>query len=183
MPQLVPALVAEMGPAYPELVNQQPHYLKRFGRRGTQFARTLDNGMRFLKRRVVSARRTVLIPGDVIFRLYDTYGFPVDLTNDIARERGLELDLDGYEAAMPRQRKRSQESGALQVDYNNVCNCRRRDRLFGLRQTTVHANGPRFDSREVNRQQTASEVMRGLSFWTARLFTARAVVRWAIAAT
>ena len=60
------------------------------------------------------------IPGDVVFRLYDTYGFPVDLTNDIARERGLELDIEGYEVAMQEQRKRSQESGAFQVDYNNV---------------------------------------------------------------
>ena len=54
-----------------------------------------------------------LIPGDVVFRLYDTYGFPVDLTNDIARERGLELDLDGYQAAMQEQRKRSQDQRRL----------------------------------------------------------------------
>jgi alanyl-tRNA synthetase len=62
------------------------------------------------------------IPGDVVFRLYDTFGFPVDLTNDIARERGLELDIEGYEAEMQAQRKRSQEGGSFQVDYNNVIN-------------------------------------------------------------
>jgi alanyl-tRNA synthetase len=58
------------------------------------------------------------IPGDVVFRLYDTYGFPVDLTNDIARERGLTLDLAGYEAAMEAQRARSKEGGHFNVDYN-----------------------------------------------------------------
>ena len=58
------------------------------------------------------------IPGAVVFKLYDTYGFPVDLTNDIARERNLSLDMSGYEAAMAEQRQRSQESGSFNVDYN-----------------------------------------------------------------
>ena len=117
--KLVPALVAEMGPAYPELVNQQATIVKALAAEELQFARTLDKGMDILED-ALSSLEGGLIPGDVVFRLYDTYGFPVDLTNDIARERGLELDLDGYEAAMQEQRKRSQESGAFQVDYNNV---------------------------------------------------------------
>jgi alanyl-tRNA synthetase len=62
------------------------------------------------------------IPGDVIFKLYDTYGFPVDLTNDIARERGLDLDLDGYEAAMTTQRQRSQDHAGFKVDYSQSLN-------------------------------------------------------------
>jgi len=81
----------------------------------------LDKGMDILEDALASLSGDH-IPGDVVFRLYDTYGFPVDLTNDIARERGLELDIEGYEAAMQAQRKRSQESGAFQVDYNNVIN-------------------------------------------------------------
>jgi alanyl-tRNA synthetase len=60
------------------------------------------------------------IPGAVVFKLYDTYGFPVDLTNDIARERNLSLDMPGYEAAMAEQKKRSQESGSFSVDYNEA---------------------------------------------------------------
>ncbi|MCB1855102.1 MAG: alanine--tRNA ligase, partial [Halieaceae bacterium] len=60
------------------------------------------------------------IPGELVFKLYDTYGFPTDLTNDIARERGLSLDMAGYEEAMARQRSRSQESGSFKVDYNAV---------------------------------------------------------------
>ena len=136
--KLVPALVAEMGPAYPELVNQQATIVKALAAEEVQFARTLDKGMYILEDALASLEGK-LIPGDVVFRLYDTYGFPVDLTNDIARERGLELDLDGYEAAMQEQRKRSQESGAFQVDYNNVVTVDGETEFLGYRQTAADA--------------------------------------------
>ena len=119
--KLVPALVKEMGDAYPELVKQQDAIIKALASEEEQFARTLDKGMDILEQALASLEGNQ-IPGDVVFRLYDTFGFPVDLTNDIARERGLELDIEGYEAAMQAQRKRSQESGSFQVDYNNVIN-------------------------------------------------------------
>ena len=119
--KLVPALVKEMGEAYPELVKQQDAIMKALSSEEEQFARTLDKGMDILEQ-ALSSLEGNQIPGDVVFRLYDTFGFPVDLTNDIARERGLELDIEGYEAAMQAQRKRSQESGSFQVDYNNVIN-------------------------------------------------------------
>ena len=118
---LVPALVDEMGTAYPELVRQKDAIIKALASEEEQFARTLDKGMDILEQALASLEGNQ-IPGDVVFRLYDTFGFPVDLTNDIARERGLELDIEGYEAEMQAQRKRSQESGAFQVDYNNVIN-------------------------------------------------------------
>ena len=119
--KLVPALVQEMGDAYPELVKQQDAIIKALASEEEQFARTLDKGMDILEQ-ALSSLEGNQIPGDVVFRLYDTFGFPVDLTNDIARERGLELDVEGYEAAMQAQRKRSQESGSFQVDYNNMIN-------------------------------------------------------------
>ena len=119
--KLVPALVKEMGDAYPELLKQQDAIIKALASEEEQFARTLDKGMDILEQALASLEGNQ-IPGDVVFRLYDTFGFPVDLTNDIARERGLELDIAGYEAAMQAQRKRSQESGSFQVDYNNVLN-------------------------------------------------------------
>ena len=119
--KLVPALVKEMGDAYPELVKQQDAIIKALASEEEQFARTLDKGMDILEQ-ALSSLEGNQIPGDVVFRLYDTFGFPVDLTNDIARERGLELDVEGYEAAMQAQRKRSQESGSFQVDYNNMIN-------------------------------------------------------------
>lgn len=118
---LVPALISEMGDAYPELVKQQDAITKALASEEEQFARTLDKGMEILTQ-ALSSLEGKQIPGDVVFRLYDTFGFPVDLTNDIARERGLELDVEGYDAAMQAQRKRSQESGSFQVDYHNVIN-------------------------------------------------------------
>ena len=114
---LVPELVAQMGAAYPQLVAQQPAISAALQAEEEQFARTLDNGMAILEESLQTIDDQT-IPGDVIFKLYDTYGFPVDLTNDIARERGLTLDLDGYEAAMAAQRQRSQDHAGFKVDYS-----------------------------------------------------------------
>ncbi len=113
---LVPELVAQMGDAYPQLVAQQSTISAALQAEEEQFARTLDNGMAILEESLQTIDDQT-IPGDVIFKLYDTYGFPVDLTNDIARERGLTLDLDGYEAAMATQRQRSQDHAGFKVDY------------------------------------------------------------------
>jgi alanyl-tRNA synthetase len=115
--ELVPELVAQMGEAYPQLVSQQSAITSALQGEEEQFARTLDNGMAILEE---SLRQMTdqTIPGDVIFKLYDTYGFPVDLTNDIARERGLSLDIEGYEAAMASQRQRSQDHAGFKVDYS-----------------------------------------------------------------
>ncbi|MBN7797298.1 alanine--tRNA ligase [Parahaliea mediterranea] len=117
--QLVSTLAAEMGEAYPELVKLQAQVEKALLTEEEQFAKTLDNGLQILND-ALEQLEGAQIPGDVVFRLYDTYGFPVDLTNDIARERGLTLDIAGYEAAMAEQRSRSQESGTFRVDYNDV---------------------------------------------------------------
>jgi alanyl-tRNA synthetase len=117
--QLVATLAAEMGDAYPELTRLQPQLEKALLAEEEQFAKTLDNGLQILQDALANIDGGE-IPGDVVFKLYDTYGFPVDLTNDIARERGLELDIAGYEAAMAAQRSRSQESGSFRVDYNAV---------------------------------------------------------------
>jgi alanyl-tRNA synthetase len=117
--ELLPVLVQEMGDAYPDLRTQQTSIAAALLAEEEQFARTLDNGMAILDEALASLEGSEL-PGDVIFRLYDTYGFPVDLTNDIARERNLTLDIAGYESAMETQRKRSQESGSFKVDYSDT---------------------------------------------------------------
>ena len=118
---LVPDLITQMGEAYPQLVSQQSAITAALQGEEEQFARTLDNGMAILEE---SLEQIVdqTIPGDVIFKLYDTYGFPVDLTNDIARERGLILDLEGYETAMSTQRQRSQDRAGFKVDYSQSLN-------------------------------------------------------------
>ncbi len=117
--KLVATLADEMGGAYPELVKLQPQIEKALLAEEEQFAKTLDNGMQILEEALASLQGDE-IPGDVVFKLYDTYGFPVDLTNDIARERELRLDIEGYDAAMAEQRTRSQEGGSFKLDYNDV---------------------------------------------------------------
>lgn len=115
--ELVPALVAQMGSAYPQLVSQQSAITLALQVEEEQFARTLDNGMAILEE-ALEQMADQTISGDVIFKLYDTYGFPVDLTNDIARERGLDLDVEAYEMAMASQRQRSQDHAGFKVDYS-----------------------------------------------------------------
>ena len=117
--KLVATLARQMGDAYPELGKLRERIEKALLTEEQQFARTLDHGMQILED-ALEAMDGIEIPGEVVFRLYDTYGFPTDLTNDIARERGLTLDMAGYEAAMAEQRTRSQESGSFKVDYNDV---------------------------------------------------------------
>jgi len=115
--RLVAPLIEQMGDAYPELRQQQSAIEKVLLAEEEQFAKTLDNGMAILDD-ALSELDDDVIPGDLVFRLYDTYGFPTDLTNDIARERRLSLDMAGYEAAMAAQRERSKEGGSFRVDYN-----------------------------------------------------------------
>jgi alanyl-tRNA synthetase len=117
--RLVPTLVAEMGAAYPGLAAQQERIEKALLAEEEQFAKTLDKGMGILEEALARLEGDE-IPGAVVFKLYDTFGFPVDLTNDIARERGLSLDMPGYEAAMAEQKRRSQESGHFTLDYNEA---------------------------------------------------------------
>ena len=112
--KLVSVLVAEMGEAYPELRHAETRIVTALKQEEMQFAKTLDVGMKVLEEEV-SALSGYLLPGELIFRLYDTHGFPVDLTNDIAREWGFELDIAGFEAAMEEQREKSRKRSSFEV--------------------------------------------------------------------
>ncbi len=136
--KLVATLATQMGGAYPELVKLQPQVEKALLAEEEQFAKTLDNGMQILEEALAGIDGGE-IPGDVVFKLYDTYGFPVDLTNDIARERGLSLDMAGYEAAMTEQRTRSQEGGSFKVDYNDILKLEGHTEFTGY--DSVHGEG------------------------------------------
>ena len=104
--KLVAPLVEEMGEAYPELVKAQAHVEKVLKKEEERFAETLDQGMEMLET-AIEELKGKQIPGEVVFKLYDTYGFPVDLTADIARERDLTVDEEGFETAMGQQRDRA----------------------------------------------------------------------------
>jgi alanyl-tRNA synthetase len=116
--KLVVALGEVMGEAYPELLSMQPEIIATIKKEEEQFARTLDKGMGVLDAALekLSAEQ---LPGELIFQLYDTFGFPTDLTNDIARERGYSMDMDGYEKCMEAQRTRARSASQFGLDYSD----------------------------------------------------------------
>ena len=112
---LVPALAQEMGAAYPELAKGADHVVRVLRQEEERFAETLENGMALLEG-AIGKLKGKTIAGETVFKLYDTYGFPVDLTADIARERGLEIDQAGFEKAMEGQRERARAASKFGVD-------------------------------------------------------------------
>ncbi len=112
--KLVAPLAKEMGEAYPELVEAQAHVEKVLEKEGQRFAETLHHGMEILEE-AIGELKGKRLPGDLVFKLYDTYGFPVDLTADIARERGLSVDVPGFEEAMTGQRERARAASKFGV--------------------------------------------------------------------
>ena len=122
--KLVAVLEREMSGAYPQLTRERPLAERVLKQEEERFAETLENGMELLEgaiakilgARGAQAAGTAVIPGETVFKLYDTYGFPADLTADIARERGLTIDREGFDGAMEEQRRRSQEASRFGVD-------------------------------------------------------------------
>ena len=117
--RLIPALVATMGDAYPELAEGQENLQQVLRKEEMKFHETLEKGVRILEEDLARLEGST-IPGETIFLLYDTYGFPVDLTGDIARERGLALDLDGFEKAMEVQRSRARAASHFTMGSANA---------------------------------------------------------------
>ncbi|MFT3756874.1 MAG: alanine--tRNA ligase [Pseudoxanthomonas sp.] len=109
--KLVPTLVELMGEAYPELPAAQTTVERALRAEEERFAETLDSGMKIFDE--IAAKADRIIPGYDAFRLYDTYGFPLDLTQDIARERGLSVDISGFEEAMEQQRETARAAGSF----------------------------------------------------------------------
>ena len=117
--KLVATLDAEMGQAYPELHTQSEHIARVVLKEEEQFERTLDYGMKLLDESIAALDSNVL-PGETIFKLYDTYGFPYDLTADVARERGIVLDEKGFETALEAQRARARAASKFSADAQTV---------------------------------------------------------------
>ncbi len=116
--KVVQKLVDLMGKAYPELVEQQALIERTLKKEEEQFLNTLDRGLALLDAELekLGAERT--IPGEVVFKLYDTYGFPADLTQDVVRDRGYIVDMDGFESEMAKQRARAKSASTFGIDYN-----------------------------------------------------------------
>lgn len=116
--KLASVLADLMGKAYPELVEQLPLIERTLKKEEEQFLNTLDRGLALLDQELekLGAERT--IPGAVVFQLYDTYGFPADLTQDVVRDRGYVVDMAGFDAEMKKQRERSKSASTFGIDYN-----------------------------------------------------------------
>ncbi|HWZ67186.1 MAG TPA: alanine--tRNA ligase [Stellaceae bacterium] len=108
--RLVPALVQQMGAAFPELLRAQPLIAETLRLEETNFKQTLDRGLRLLEEETARLGPADLLPGEIAFRLYDTYGFPLDLTEDVLRGQGRRVAIEGFEKAMTRQREEARKS-------------------------------------------------------------------------
>jgi alanyl-tRNA synthetase len=117
--KLVPSLVREMGGYYTELVSGEARAAQILLQEEQRFAETLANGMALLDGEAARLTSTV-IPGEIVFKLYDTYGFPVDLTADVARERGLSIDQAGFDVAMEAQRGRARAASKFGADHHET---------------------------------------------------------------
>ncbi|RKZ97156.1 MAG: alanine--tRNA ligase [Gammaproteobacteria bacterium] len=136
--KLVAPLVDEMGEAFPELAKAQPLVERALKQEETRFADTLDNGLKILEH-AIDEMSDKEIPGETVFQLYDTYGFPIDLTADIARERGLTLDFAGFEREMEAQRTRARSASQFAGGLSDQVNIDGKTNFCGYEKTRENA--------------------------------------------
>lgn len=116
--KLVNKLGQLMGNAYPELVERRDLIERTLKKEEEQFLNTLDRGLNLLESELLKLGDSKVIPGDVVFKLYDTYGFPADLTGDVVRDRGYTVDMEGFDKCMSEQRARAKSASTFGIDYN-----------------------------------------------------------------
>ncbi|HGO5822703.1 TPA: alanine--tRNA ligase [Mannheimia haemolytica] len=136
--QLVPTLAKVMGSAGEIIAQKQAHIQKTLKAEEEQFARTLERGLNLLEDALAKVENNTL-SGEVAFKLYDTYGFPLDLTADVCRERNITIDEQGFEAEMTAQRERAKASSNFGMDYNNVIKVDGQTKFLGYEQTAYNA--------------------------------------------
>lgn len=136
--KLVEPLIAVMGEAYPELISHREQIERILTQEENQFARTLEQGLRLLQEQIQCLDGKV-ISGEMAFKLYDTYGFPLDLTADIAREHGLSIDMDGFNQAMQQQRSLSQSASQFISDYSVSTQVAESSEFHGYKKEFIHS--------------------------------------------
>ena len=136
--KLVKPLIDVMGSAAVELAKNQKIVEDALKIEEEQFLKTLERGLFLLDQELVKITDSVL-PGDVAFKLYDTFGFPLDLTADVCREKNITIDEDGFNQCMEEQRKRARESSAFSVDYSNVIKLDDKTEFLGYQATEASA--------------------------------------------
>ncbi|MFT6268462.1 MAG: alanyl-tRNA synthetase [Alphaproteobacteria bacterium] len=136
--KLVAELVNQMADAFPELVQQQIMIEKVLKAEEEQFSSTLERGMGILNDSLAKLSSKV-VPGELVFKLYDTYGFPADLTNDVAREQDFTIDQEGFEKAMQAQKALAQSASKFSADYNNIIKLDHTTNFTGYSELTANA--------------------------------------------
>ena len=132
--RLVAELAQQMADAYPELHSQQPIIERVLKQEEEQFVRTLDRGLALLEEALSALGDAKVVPGDVVFKLYDTYGFPADLTADVVRDRDYTIDEAGFQAEMEKQRERGKGASNFAVDYNKRLKIEQESQFIGYNQ-------------------------------------------------
>lgn len=167
--KMLQPLVDVMGVAYPELAANQTRIEALLLKEEEQFAKTLEQGLKLLEGELANLKGSV-IPGAVVFKLYDTYGFPADLTADIARERDLTIDEAGFEVEMAAQRQRARDAGKFAIDYNSIVNVEGETQFDGYDATqgqgqiiAIYKDGEQVD--EVNEGDEALIVLNQTPFY------------------
>ncbi|MBA2711455.1 MAG: alanine--tRNA ligase [Tatlockia sp.] len=135
---LVQPLTEVMGEAYPEIITHKEQIERVLAQEENQFARTLEQGLRLLQEQI-QALKGKEIAGEVAFKLYDTYGFPLDLTADIAREQGLTIDMNGFNNCMQHQRELSQSASQFNTDYSVSAQLAESSEFHGYSQENLHS--------------------------------------------
>ncbi len=155
--KLTPSLVISMQEAYPNLAAQQAHIMHVLAQEETQFNRTLEQGLNLLES-YLAAHDSSVIAGDVAFKLYDTYGFPLDLTQDIAREHAKTVDIEGFNTCMQQQRALSQAANQFEMDYTEQLHTDAQSTFEGYECTkcTTHITGLIQDNQLVNKLTTTN---------------------------
>lgn len=158
--KMVAPLVKEMGEAYPQLVEKQAFIESAIEKEEVQFAKTLAQGLRLLDSELASLKSGDVLSGEAAFKLYDTYGFPVDLTADITRERGISIDEAGFDEQMNIQRQRARDAGKFDVDYSAAIKVDSPTEFVGyekLDETQVNIIGLYQDGKEVEELNEGDE--------------------------
>ncbi|HAT4693016.1 alanine--tRNA ligase [Legionella pneumophila serogroup 1] len=136
--KLVQPLIDVMGDAYPELINSKAHIERILQQEENQFTRTLEQGLRLLQDHIKNLKGQEL-SGEVAFKLYDTYGFPIDLTADIIREQGLHIDMEAFNQLMQQQREQSQAASQFTTDYHAVSQLDYQSEFHGYEKESMEA--------------------------------------------
>ncbi len=136
--RLVPTLIETFHGAYPELIENREKVERSLLNEEQRFGETLEQGMRILQHDIENMQGNT-IPGETVFKLYDTYGFPVDLTADIAREKNLQLDLQGFEKNMQQQRERARDASRFGEGYDVTLDVKTQTKFTGYEQVQCHS--------------------------------------------